>query len=101
MAEAAIRLLQGDNVRAKLLDHGGNAARVEAAVHADAAMDVVGGDDEALRGRVARRRRRRVPPGQRAFQHMQRAAHAFGQALTRGSTGWAWTHSGRIRRLQG
>ena len=92
IAEASIRLLQGHDVRIEFLDHGGDAAGVEAAVHPDAPVDVVGRHDQAPRRRVARRRRRRVAAAQRAFQHMQRAAHTFGQAGGAEWQGLAWAH---------
>jgi hypothetical protein len=46
-AEALVGLLQGDHVGGDLADHLRDPAGVEAAVDADAFMDVVGGDQRA------------------------------------------------------
>ena len=47
-AETLIGLLDGDDVGVHLGDDSGDPRRVEAAVRADAFMDVVGGDDQLV-----------------------------------------------------
>ncbi len=47
-AETLVGLLDGDHVGVHLGDDGGDPRRLEAAVRADAFVDVVGGDDQLV-----------------------------------------------------
>lgn len=77
-AEAFVGLLQGDDVRGDLADHLSDPAGVEAAIDADAFMDIVGGDQCAA-GATAFAARRHGAGAVLALA--QRGDDAGGQAL--------------------
>ena len=56
VVEPVVDLLQADSVALELADHLGDARGVLAAVGADAAVDVIGGDAQAALGELVRER---------------------------------------------